>query len=80
MGSVVRFYVSLQARARALLSDLEERYDDKADATSPIASWAACHASWLRGRYFQHASDEKTFFNRRWGWGDTMRICHFAEI
>eukprot|EP00969_Alexandrium_andersonii_P259200 11460875-Alexandrium_andersonii.AAC.1 len=64
MGSVERFHASLQAQVRALPSELEERYGYKADATSPITSWAARHSSWLRGRYLQHASDEKTSYNR----------------
>eukprot|EP00969_Alexandrium_andersonii_P331698 14659383-Alexandrium_andersonii.AAC.1 len=70
IGSVERFHASLRAEARALLSDVEERLDYKADATSPITSWAVRHSSWLRGRYHQHASDEKTSFNRRWGRGE----------
>eukprot|EP00969_Alexandrium_andersonii_P368561 15473182-Alexandrium_andersonii.AAC.1 len=49
MGSVERFHAPLQAQARALLSDLEEWYDYKADATSPITSWAVRHSSWLLG-------------------------------
>eukprot|EP00969_Alexandrium_andersonii_P327994 14493940-Alexandrium_andersonii.AAC.1 len=49
MGSVERFRASLQAQIRALLSDLEERFDYKADATSPIASCAARRSSWLHG-------------------------------
>eukprot|EP00969_Alexandrium_andersonii_P174751 7727772-Alexandrium_andersonii.AAC.1 len=64
MGSVERSHASLQAQIRTLLSDLAERFDYKADATSPITSWAACHASWLHGRYLQHASDKTTSFNR----------------
>eukprot|EP00969_Alexandrium_andersonii_P161232 7124977-Alexandrium_andersonii.AAC.1 len=36
MGAVGRFRASLQARIRALLSDMEERCDYKADATLPI--------------------------------------------
>eukprot|EP00969_Alexandrium_andersonii_P132431 5855711-Alexandrium_andersonii.AAC.1 len=63
-GSVERFRTSRQAQIRALLSDLEERYDYKADATSPFTSQAARHASWLHGRYLQHASDKKTSFSR----------------
>eukprot|EP00969_Alexandrium_andersonii_P249965 11046957-Alexandrium_andersonii.AAC.1 len=71
IGSVERFHASLQAQIRALLSDLEERFDYKADATSPITSWAARLASWLHGRHLQHASDKKTSFSRRWDRGDT---------
>eukprot|EP00969_Alexandrium_andersonii_P213093 9410460-Alexandrium_andersonii.AAC.1 len=49
MGSVERFHASLQAQIRTLLSDVEERFDYKADATSPSTSWAVRHASWLHG-------------------------------
>eukprot|EP00969_Alexandrium_andersonii_P222183 9813391-Alexandrium_andersonii.AAC.1 len=35
-GSVERFHASLQAQIRTLVSDVEERFDYKADATSPI--------------------------------------------
>eukprot|EP00969_Alexandrium_andersonii_P053111 2333197-Alexandrium_andersonii.AAC.1 len=48
-GLVERFHASLQAQIRKLLSDLEERFDYKADATSPITLWAVRHASWLHG-------------------------------
>eukprot|EP00969_Alexandrium_andersonii_P214361 9466140-Alexandrium_andersonii.AAC.1 len=64
MGSVERSHASLQAQVRAFLSDLEERCDYKADATSPITSWAVCHAPWLRGRCLQHASGKKISPNR----------------
>eukprot|EP00969_Alexandrium_andersonii_P332167 14680169-Alexandrium_andersonii.AAC.1 len=64
MGSVERFHASLQAQTRTPLSDLEERFDYKADAASPITSWAVRHSSWLRGRCLQHASDKTTSFNR----------------
>eukprot|EP00969_Alexandrium_andersonii_P318785 14082031-Alexandrium_andersonii.AAC.1 len=64
MGSVERFHASRQAQIRALLSDSEERFAYKADATSPITSWAVRHASWPHGRYLQHASDKKTSYNR----------------
>eukprot|EP00975_Prorocentrum_lima_P012574 2666314-Prorocentrum_lima.AAC.1 len=80
MGSVERFHASLQAQIRTVLSDMEERYDYKADATSPITSWAVRHASWLHGRYLQHASDKKTSYNRRWDRDDASPICNFAEI
>eukprot|EP00969_Alexandrium_andersonii_P306577 13552951-Alexandrium_andersonii.AAC.1 len=46
----------------------------KADATSPITSWAVRHSSVLRGRYLEHASDKKTSFNRRWGRGDATPL------
>eukprot|EP00969_Alexandrium_andersonii_P228219 10079163-Alexandrium_andersonii.AAC.1 len=64
MGSVERFHASLQAHIRTLLSDLEERYGYKADATSLIASWAVRHASWLHGRCLQHVSVKKISYNR----------------
>eukprot|EP00969_Alexandrium_andersonii_P098853 4362229-Alexandrium_andersonii.AAC.1 len=80
MGSVERFHALLQAQIRTLLSDLEERFDYKADAASPITSWAVRHSSWLHGRCLQHASGKKTSYNRRWDRDDTSPICNFAGI